>query len=117
MTTGSPSDQQRTSNVLAYAIRGSDNTTEVCLTETDARMKALKLSKVFPTVTFSVVELVERPSVEPPSQAYIDTTEMLREVEQTLIDLGWPKDRGVLQRVTAVLDAYSRPGVTKGEGR
>jgi len=48
----------------------------------------------------------------------ISTVEMLREVEDTLIELGWHKDRGVLKRVTDCLDEVGRYSTaTKGEGR
>jgi hypothetical protein len=43
----------------------------------------------------------------------ISTVEMLREVEDTLIDLGWHKDRGVLKRVTDCLDEVGRNTLTK----
>lgn len=51
----------------------------------------------------------------PPGDApkLISTVEMLREVENTLIDLGWHKDRGVLKRVTDCLDEVGRNTPTK----
>lgn len=61
----------------------------------------------------AIAELLRRAEPPSPSQAQIDMGEMLLDVESTLTDLGWHKDRGILKRVTEVVDAYVRHAPTK----
>jgi len=50
---------------IAHAVRGSDGSRYVCLGFEEALIKARWLSGEFPLVRYSVVELIERPAVEP----------------------------------------------------
>jgi hypothetical protein len=50
---------------IAYAVRGSDGSREVCLGFEEAVGRARRAQQGFPGVVFAIVELIERHEDEP----------------------------------------------------